>query len=166
MKKISMLAALLVPALALADAGKLSDADLAPAAELHHANQAEVDMANLALKQGTKAVKEYAQTLLRDHGSNDKDLTALAKKHGSTIPAKKMDAEEMANMTKLKAAKGAAFDKTYVDMMVMDHEQDIKKVGDAMGAISDADLKQHFTATKPVLERHLELAKQLQSTTK
>ena len=173
MKRISIIAALLftVPTLAIADdksmktdaSAKLADADVAVASELHHANQSEVDMGKYALAHGTKAVKEYATMLVKDHGVNDAKLVAMAKKHGvATIPAPAMDKSEMDDMASLKKLKGADFDRAYIDMMVADHEKDIKKVSDAIGTVANADLRAHLTDTKPALEKHLEAAKSLQ----
>src|SRR5262245_33402966 len=56
---------------------KLSDGDTKIVAHLHHVNKMEIDMGKLAEKNGTPTVKSYAMTLVTDHQSNDKDLTAL-----------------------------------------------------------------------------------------
>ncbi len=142
---------------------KLADADLAVASDLHHANLSEVDLGNYALAHGTKAIKDYATTIVKDHGANDAKLIALAKKQGvATIPAAPADKMEMDAMMKLKTMKGTDFDRAYIDMMVDDHEKDIKKVSDAMGTVANAGLKAQLVETKPALERHLDTAKKLQ----
>lgn len=171
MKKLTLIAALcLATPLTIASAddkmamksAKLADADVAIATDIHHTNKGEVDMANMALKQGTKAVKDYANMMVKDHNENDKDLMALAKRHSSTsVPDKKMDDEEMMNMKKLVTLKGAAFDKAYIDMMVDGHTKVLAKLSSA--APSDADLKAHVDTTKTAVQRHLDAAKQLQS---
>ncbi len=174
MKNLSLIAALLIaaPTLAVADDratnadanAKLSDSDIAVVTELHHANQSEVDMGKFALSHGTKAVKDYATMMVKDHSANDAKLVALAKKHGiAKIPAPPADKSEMDDMTKLKAMKGSDFDRAYVDAMVADHEKDITTVADAINSVSDTDLRDHLVDTKPVLEHHLENAKALQS---
>ncbi len=167
MKHFTFAAALVLAASTFAGAdtpnAKLSDSDISVVSELHHANQAEVDLGNYALSHGTKTVKDYATMIVKDHSANDAKLIAMAKKHGvTTIPAPPMDKDEMADMTKLKAMKGTDFDRAYIDAMVADHEKDIKKVTDAIGTVADPDLKAHLTATKPVLEHHLDNAKSLQ----
>jgi putative membrane protein len=175
MKTLSLLLAaslFAVPAIAVADntsttksdsTGKLGDADTSAISELHHANQSEVDLGKYALAHGTKTIKDYATMIVKDHSTNDTKLTALAKKAGMTkIPAPPADKAEMDDMMKLKAMKGADFDRAYISMMITDHEKDIKKVSDAMGSVSNPDLKAHLTDTKPALERHLDSAKTLQ----
>lgn len=170
MKKLSLIAALCLAtpmSIAFADdmtaskTAKMADADVQLAADMHHVNKGEVDMANLALKNGTKAVKTYADTMVRDHNANDKDLMALAKRHNATVPDKKMDDDEMMMMKKLVTLKGAAFDKAYIDMMVDGHTKVLAKLSSA--APSDADLKAYVETTKTAVQRHLDSAKQLQS---
>ena len=174
MKALSLLFAASIfaaPAFAVADhttmksdaTGKLTDTDMATVSELHHANMAEVDLGKYAVSHGTKAVKDYANMIVKDHAANDTKLTALAKKAGmATIPAPPADKAEMDDMMKLKMMKGADFDRAYITMMVSDHEKDIQKVSDAMAKVSNADLKSHLSDTKPVLEHHLDAAKTLQ----
>ena len=169
MKHFSLVTALLLAASSFAGAdtpkAKLSDSDMSVVSELHHANQAEVDLGKYALSHGTKTVKDYATMIVKDHSANDAKLIAMAKKHGvTTIPAPPMDKAEMADMTKLEAMKGVDFDRAYVDAMVADHEKDIKVVADAISTVADPDLKAHLTATEPVLEHHLDNAKNLQKT--
>jgi putative membrane protein len=169
MKKLTLIAALCLAtpmSAAFADdnmskSAKMADADVQIASDIHHANKGEVDMANLALKQGTKAVKDYANTMVKDHNSNDKDLMALAKRHNTSVPDKKMDDEEMMNMKKLITLKGTTFDKAYIDMMVDDHTKVLAKL--SAGSPSDGDLKTHVETTKTAVQRHLDMAKQLQT---
>ncbi len=142
---------------------KLSESDRSVVSELHHANQTEVDLGKYALSHGTKTVKSYATMMVKDHSANDTKLVAMAKKHGiMTIPAPPINQDEIASMRKLEDLTGTNFDRAYIDAMVQDHEQDIKMVSDAIATVSDADLKAHLTATKPVLEHHLDSAKALQ----
>ncbi len=175
MKSILFIAAFSLVAVQLAFAGdplaspeasaKLSDSDLAIVSDLHHANQSEVDMGNYALTHGTKAIKDYANTLVKDHSANDAKLIALAKHHGvATIPAPPPDKAAKASMMKLETMTGASFDRAYLAMMVDDHYKNINKVTAALGTVTNADLTAHLAETKPALQRHLDDAKALQST--
>jgi putative membrane protein len=152
-------------------AAKLSDGDVKLMAHLHHVNQMEVDMGKLAQKSGTAAIKSYAETLVNDHQSNDKDLTAFAKAHRvAMIPADKpetdadrQDAKEMTTQTAhLKTLKGADFDKEFLNMMVAGHDKELAKIDVAIGAASDSDLQTLLKTTKPVLQRHSDQAHDLQ----
>jgi putative membrane protein len=151
---------------------KLSDADQKTVSHLHHVNQMEITLAQQAQRQGTAHVKDYAGTLITDHQSADKDLTAFAKAHQvTTIPADKpmtdadkQDDKDMTTaMAHLKSLKGAAFDKAYLNMMVSGHDKELTKIDVAISAATDPDLKSMLQNVKPVLQRHADQARDLQN---
>src|ERR1044071_9769386 len=83
---------------------KIADGDVKIIAHLHHVNQIEIDMGKLAQKSGTQAIKSYAEALVNDHTSNDKELTSFSKAHKlAMIPADKpetdADRQEVKDMT-------------------------------------------------------------------
>jgi putative membrane protein len=150
---------------------KPSDGDVKIMAHLHHVNQMEIDMGKLAQKTGTTAIKSYADTLVNDHQSNDKELTAFAKAHKlAMIPADKpetdADRQEAKEMTTqvahLKTLKGAEFDKEFLNMMVAGHDKELAKIDVAIGGANDSDLQTLLKSTKPVLQRHSDQAHDLQ----
>ena len=150
---------------------KLSDADVKLVAHLHHVNQMEIELGKLAQKSGTASVKSYGATLVTDHQTADKDLTAFANSHKlATIPADKpeteadkQDAKDMkTNMTKLKTLKAADFDREFLTMMATGHDKELTKIDTAMGTATDADLKTMLGTVKPVLQRHADQARDLQ----
>jgi len=150
--------------------GKLSDGDVKIIAHLHHVNQMEMEVAKLAQKTGTAAVKSYAETLERDHQTADKELTTFAKQHHvAMIPADKpqsdADRDDQKNMTsqmaRLKTLKGAAFDKEFLNMMVAGHDKELAKIDVSTGAASDPDLQTMLKSIKPVLQRHSDQAHDL-----
>lgn len=153
------------------NAAKLGDGDTKIIAHLHHVNQAEIDMGKLAQKSGTAAIKTYAQTLVSDHTSGDKDLTAFGKKHGvAAIPAEKpmtdsdrQDAKDMtAHVAHLKTLKGAEFDKEFLTMMASAHDKELTNIDTSIAAAQNTDLQDLLKATKPVLQRHADQARDLQ----
>jgi putative membrane protein len=150
---------------------KLSDSDVKIIAHLHHVNQMEIDLGKTAQKTGTATVKNYGSTLVTDHQTGDKDLTAFAKSHKlAMIPADKPvteadkadDKDMTAQMAKLKALKGADFDREFLNMMAMGHDKELTKIDVAIGAASNTDLQAMLKATKPVLQRHADQARDLQ----
>jgi putative membrane protein len=182
--KISALiitAALALPALATADsttkttssdkAAKLSADDTKIVAHLHHVNQMETDLGKWGQKSGTATIKSYCDTLVADHTSSDKDLTAFAKKHGvSSIPADKAmtdaDRQDDKDMTigvaHLKTLKGADFDKEFLNMMASGHDKELTKIDASIGAATAPDLQAMLKTVKPVLQRHADQARDLQ----
>ena len=150
---------------------KISDADLQVMAQMHHVNQDEIAMGKTAeMKGSTQAVKSFGKMLVTDHQAADKDLLALARKHGQTIPAYKptneadqkdeKDDKDMA--TKVKGEKGAEFDKDFLSMMVMGHEKVLAKLDTAMGMVTSDDLKTAIQNVKPTLQKHADTARDLQ----
>lgn len=178
---LALVALVAVPAIATADepskypvdkaATKLTEADTAILAHVHHVNLMEIDMGKLAQGRGTAAVKKYGEMLVREHQAADKDAIAFAKKRGlATIPADKpitaADQAEMKDMmdqqAKLKALKGADFDRGFLQMMVDGHEKELVKSDPAIMQAVDAELKTMLEARKTTLRRHAESAKELQ----
>jgi putative membrane protein len=150
---------------------KLADGDLTTVAHLHAVNQEEIDMGKLAEKNSSTAgVKSFGDTLVKDHTSNDKDLTAFAKKHGESIPAdkpaddveRKEKADDDATMAKLKKLHGAEFDQQFLAAMVGGHERELAKLVAAMGQTKDDDLLAMMKATEPVMAGHAKTAAELQ----
>jgi len=192
-RALAIVAGLALPSLALADndktnekttnaptdkapgktdkAAKLSDGDVKIMAHVHHVNQMEMDMGKLAQKSGTAAIKSYAETLVNDHQTNDKELTSFAKAHGvAMIPGEKpetdADRQEAKEMTtqvaRLKTLKAAEFDKEFLNMMVAGHDKELAKIDVSIGAASDPDLQTMLKSIKPVLQRHSDQAHDLQ----
>src|SRR5262245_28787516 len=98
MHTLALVTLLAVPAIATADepnkkptdttqtqkdasASKLSDGEIAILAHVHHVNQMEIELGKLAERRGTAGVKRYAEKLVRDHQTADKEVAAFAKKH-------------------------------------------------------------------------------------
>jgi putative membrane protein len=150
---------------------KLSDADTKIVAHLHHVNQMEISMGQLAQKSGSAHVKDYASTLLTDHQSSDKDLTSFAKAHKVTaIPADKPatdadrqdDKDAMTQMAHMKTLKGAEFDKAFLNMMIADHDKELTRIDVSISSATNPDLKSLLQTVKPVLQRHADQARDLQ----
>lgn len=150
---------------------KISAGDLQVMAQMHHVNQDEIAMGKTAqMKGSTQAVKSYGKMLVTDHQSADKDLMAMAKKHGQTIPmykptneADQKDEKDDKDMAaKVKAEKGADFDKDFLSMMVMGHEKVLAKLDTAMGMVTSEELKTAIQNVKPTIQKHADQARDLQ----
>lgn len=147
---------------------KMSSADEEVLAHVQHINKMEIDMGKLAEKQGSPAVKRFAETMVRDHQTSDKDINAMMKKSGvSKLPADKMmteaDQKQMQErMTKLKSLKGADFDREYLSMMIEGHEKQIANTDQAISKATDPNVKAMLETRRSTLQRHLETARELQ----
>ncbi len=132
------------------------------------ADNVDIEAGKLAVqKSESKAVKEFAETMVRDHGAVNAKATALAKKLGVTpeesATSKSLKSGGDAEMAKLKALKGAEFDKAYVDSEVSYHEKVIAAVTTVLiPNTKNAELKSLLESAGPIFASHLEHAKMMQ----
>lgn len=133
------------------------------------ADTVDVDYGKLAVKKTTnQAVKEFAETMVRDHTAVNDKATALAKKLGVTPEAsdtsKSMKSDGKKELAKLKALTGAEFDKAYVNNEVSYHEAVISLLDKTLiPNTRNAELKSLLESGRPIFAAHLEHAKKLQA---
>jgi putative membrane protein len=144
----------------------MSDADIV--AMTSAINQGEVDAGNMAKSKATnKDVKEFAEDMVKHHTQMLNDGKSLATKASITPNMAAADSVTTANKAagdKLAStAKGAAFDKAYIDAQVMGHQSALANVQAASAAAQNADLKKMLTDAQPEIQKHLDKAKELQS---
>ena len=107
---------------------------------------------------------------MKEHGASDKQLAALVKKTKQTIPAEKpasdaekqAKAEDKAAATKLKALKGADFEREYLRMMVQGHEKELAMIDAKKAEVTNTELAGMLDELKPMLQHHADAAKELQ----
>lgn len=144
----------------------LNDANVV--AKLSSGDSAEVALGRLVAGKATDAgVKSYAQMLVTDHGANAKEVAALVKKDSVTPqpPANDTSAAEhqhtLDRFTSM--AKGKDFDTAFVNHAVDDHTKEISELQSAQGSLQNADVKALIAKTIPVMQKHLDRAKALQT---
>jgi len=144
---------------------KLSDANIA--ALLDEANAGDSASGKIATQKGTAAdVKAFGTLMMHDHHALRKAGQDLAKKLNLTpaapandsLPAKVKAAQDNLNSM----AKGAAWDKAYIDGEVATHQMVLGLIDQAQGAAQNADLKQLLTTARPNIEMHLKRAQDIQ----
>jgi putative membrane protein len=123
-------------------------------------NYAEIQMGEFAQKNGqSDGVRSVGKMLIDDHGQANRKAIDTAKSMNITAPngpnaKQKSDYDRMARMN------GPAFDKSFAQHMVKDHQKDIaaykkqSKSKDASG--------EYAQQTLPALQMHLEEAQKLQ----
>jgi putative membrane protein len=127
---------------------------------------AEVETARLALtKASSDAVKQYAQKMIDDHTAANAELMGIASSKGITLPSAP-DAKHRAMMAKMERLSGEAFDREYVMMAGhKDHQKMEKLFRDESMRGRDADLKAFAAKTLPVVQQHLQMARELHTQT-
>lgn len=169
MHKLS-LAALLstLPFVASAQGTQLTDPQIA--AIVVTANQVDIDAGTLAENTThTKPVKNFAELMVTDHTNVNKSAVALATRlnltpeTNATSDALKKEGDD--NVAALKALKGHAFDKAYVDHEVAYHQQVIDAMDKMLiPSAKNDELKALLVKARPAFVAHLEHARALQST--
>ena len=133
------------------------------------ANQVDIDAGKLAVaRSGDAAVKSFAQLMITDHTGVNKQavdlVTRLKVTPEDNATSKSLKDGGEKNVASLKALKGAAFDKAYIDHEVAYHQQVLDAVDKTLipGA-TNADLKALLVKVRPAFVAHLEHAKHLQA---
>lgn len=162
--RLSALAAFLVAGAALADDAKPADKDR-PVTDAEFVKKAasgglfEVKSSELAKTNATAAeVKKFAAEMIADHSKANKELAAAAKKAGLEVP-KALTEHDQKLLDKVKAAKGAGFDKAYMDAQVKAHEAAVKLFENGSKNLTDAGLKAFAEKTLPTIKEHYKHAK-------
>ena len=110
----------------------------------------EVAMGNLAEKnRQNDDVKSFGKRMVTDHTKANDELKSIASQKGVQLPAK----EPKSKWTS---------DKTYIDMMVKDHEKDLAEFKEEASSGSDPDVKKFADETAKVVQEHLDLVKEIQ----
>lgn len=144
-----------------------SDTMRAYVSELYAIDQAEVKMGELAQQhaQNTKT-KDLAKMLVTDHQADEKKVKELADKKGLSLDTSeaKMKTKTLdASLEEMKKWPAASFDKNFAQAAVGGHEDAIGIVNNALKTEDDADFKAYLQNLLPVLNKHLDMAKQLQT---
>jgi len=122
----------------------------------------EVDMGKIAQQEGVNPrVKAFGNMMVTDHSKANDGLKKLAITKNIAIPDS-LDDTHRAEIDRLDEQHGTDFDKTYIDMMVKDHEKDIDEFEKAADQVRDGDIKTFITQTLPILRVHLDSAKAIQ----
>lgn len=126
----------------------------------------EVELGTLALTKASSAqVKQFAQMMVDDHTKANNELKDLAQRKNITLPATMAD-KHRRKYDNLNEKTGADFDKDYIDLMVDDHKEDVKKFEDEAEDGKDADLKTWASSKVATLKHHLEEAQRCQDVVK
>jgi putative membrane protein len=121
----------------------------------------EVQLGQLAAQKGASdEVRQFGQKMVDDHSKANQDLMQVASGKGWTLPTA-LDAKHQADVQKLSALTGDAFDRAYVKMMVSDHKKDVGEFQKESARGMDADVKSFATRTLPTLQEHLQMIQRI-----
>lgn len=128
------------------------------------ANEAEVTIGRLAQERASNPqVREFAQTMVRDHEAALRDLRQLASQHNVQIESREEMAKEHRDVReRLMERSGAEFDRDFMDWAVDKHEEAVDDVEDKVESDNQA-LRQWASQNLPKLRQHLEHARTIKA---
>jgi len=167
-KAMTGIVLLCVGATAWAQDGTPNDAQIAHIVVT--ANTVDIDAGKLAETKASNAeVKQFGETMVKDHTAVNKQATDLAKKLG-VKPEDNATSRSLAqggrdNLAHLKELKkGGDFDKAYVDQEVAYHQAVIDAIDKTLiPNAKNAELKDLLQKSRPAFVAHLDHAKMIQS---
>lgn len=128
------------------------------------AGMMEVDLAKLALEKSANAkVRKFASQILADYTKTNQELKAVAFKLEHLLPTD-YPADVMNHMNEMKNLNQKEFDIHYMNMMVYDHQKtlDLFKSSSSL----KQEVKDFIKHTLPILEKHYQMAKEVQTSLK
>ena len=132
------------------------------------ANAIDSSFGELALtKARSQAVKDFAQTMITDHGGVNRQAVELAQRLGVTPQendvSRQLQAAADSARNAMSALSGAAFDSAYMAREVVYHQAVIDALDQTLipGA-QNAELKALLEGARPAFNAHLERARQVQ----
>jgi putative membrane protein len=128
-------------------------------------NEAEVTIGRLAQERAANPqVREFAQTMVRDHEAAVRELRQIATQHNVEIERRDEMARDHRNVhERMMERKGAEFDREFIDWAVDKHESAINDLEGKMDSENQA-VRQWASQTAPKLRQHLTNAQNLQQT--
>jgi putative membrane protein len=129
-------------------------------------DQAEITLSKIASERASiPEIKQFAQTMVTDHTKSSSMLKPIAVDHGIVVPEKPRS-QTVEKATRLEKQSGVAFDKTYIEIMVKDHEEMLHAFEAAAPKAKDSKLKEFISTVQPIVAHHLEMAKAIRQNEK
>ena len=126
----------------------------------------EVQAGQIAQEKATNDdVKKFGAKMVEDHTKLNDQLKSLASKLNVTIPTA-IDGNSKSMIDKLNNAKSVDFNKTYMDMMVEDHNKDVDLFQKIAGNAANPEIHDFVTNALPILQSHQQMAKKIQASLK
>ena len=123
----------------------------------------EVELGRLAAqKAGSEDVRNFGIQMVSDHTRANAELKSVAARKNMQVSSE-LSSSQKSTVDKLAKLSGAEFDKAYMSDMVSDHETDVKEFQTQADKGNDPDVKAFAAKTLPVLQKHLQMARDVAS---
>ena len=138
---------------------------------VHNANNGEIALGKLASTKATNSqVKAFGSQMVKDHQAMMSEAHALMGKVNATVDSTWDDAKDLAGdgSEKLKEltdkAKGADWDKNYIESQVDMHQKVLDKLNDVSKNSTDTAMTATLTKASAKVQEHLTKAQNLKNT--
>jgi putative membrane protein len=109
-------------------------------------------------------VKHFASMMVSAHTKTTKDLKKAIRMSGMTPPPPPaLTDDQMQMIASLKSTHGRDFDKTYIDQQVQAHQMTLDTMKSYAQAGHPGPIKDAAVNTAPLVQSHLDMAKDIQS---
>ena len=144
-------------------ADSVSDMDKSFVMKAAQGGMTEVQLGQLATDKGTSQnVKDFGAEMVTDHGNANTQLKSIASSK-EIIISQKIDSKHQAMVDNLSGLPAAAFDKAYIEAMVVAHTKDNALFHKEASSGQDADIKAFAAKTDEVVKMHLSMIQDIQS---
>lgn len=122
----------------------------------------EIEAARLALEKGqTDRVKNYARQMIEDHSAINRELRQIARNKGYEM-SDEADLQSKTQEMLLNLRETQSFDAAYIKHQIASHEHALELYRKAAD-FDDFDVSNFAMKTRPKLENHLHMAKDIQN---
>jgi putative membrane protein len=141
--------------------GPLTDGQIAAITE--GLNSGEIEQAKIAMtKSKNKDVLGFASMMIEHHGQAKKAQAALKETPETSPLALELQADAQKMLTGLNQAKGADFDRAYLDAQVQGHEKALATLRQKLlPSVKAPELARYLQGLQPKIEQHLARARTL-----
>jgi putative membrane protein len=161
------------PALAQTQPPGQTDTEKAPSTqsfvgEAQVGTQFEIQAAQIALsKTQSPGVRQFAKRMIRDHSRAGHELGRVLAEDRQAAPSQPpgeppLSSDQTEKLQHLQSLSGADFDRSYVAIMVKDHQDDVGLFRAYAHGGDDPHVKAFARKVLPMIESHLRMAQKLQ----
>lgn len=134
------------------------------------ANEVDIEAGELARERATNPqVRQFAERMVTDHTAANQQAQELAGRLGVT-PEESPTSQQLRqggqqNLERLRGLSGAEFDRAYIEHEVAYHQQVLDAIDNTLiPNAQNPELRSLLEQTRPVIEAHLNQARQLEGT--
>lgn len=123
----------------------------------------EVQLGQLARDNSmNKEIKAFGELIIKDHRDSREKLKHLAESKNIVLPGEISNHQQRIK-ERLEKRKGEEFDRAYISLVIDDHKKDIREFQKAARNAADPEIRAFALDQLPVLNSHLDSARNLQT---